>query len=110
MTAVKKRQLQLVRPDDAATAQVMAATPPQPSMPALNRASVFIAGIRGQLRDAESEVGIVDAQIVAERERFDAVIAAETEKHEKIAGVLEWNRNDLLEIADRCKAALEHGK
>jgi hypothetical protein len=101
-----KNNLALVRPDKAATSEILSPNPPQPTVPVLSRSSVFIDSVRVQLKETESDIGIVDAQIVAENDRFAAAVEAETLKHEATTRALEWQRDDLLGVSDMCRAAL----
>lgn len=100
-----RRNLSLVKPNADTEAAVLSEAL-VPTMPVVPRTSLFIEEMKTRLRDAESDMDIVEQQVDAEHRRYEAVLEAERHKHEATLNGLGWQRDDLTNVADRCKAAL----
>lgn len=105
--ATKHPDLKLV--EEAVKAAAAPDAPPPATMPILSAGALFIDDMRMRLRDAESDLSIINHQLAAEDARHQAALDREAAMHKANQDALEWRRDDVQGIVDRCNAALNLG-
>lgn len=102
--ATKHPDLKLV--EEAVEAAAAPDAPPPATMPILSAGALFIDDMRMRLRDAESDLSIINHQLAAEDARHQAALDREAAMHKANQDA---RRDDVQGIVDRCNAALAPG-